>query len=66
MDEHSAAAPRNTRAGVVIDLDDDVVQAILAPKPIAWFIGRPMERPIVAAVLRVFAPRICGSNRPGR
>ena len=56
MHEHRAAAAGDARAGVVVELDDEVVEAVVAPEPVAWFIGRPPERPIVAPVGRVFAP----------
>jgi hypothetical protein len=58
MDEDRAAAPGNSRAGVVIDLDDDVVQAILPPKPVAWFTGRSPKGAIITPVAGVLAPRI--------
>src|SRR5262245_25833600 len=56
MEEHGAAATCHPGTHVVIDLDDEVVEAIIAPEAIAWFIGRPPERPVVAAVGGIFAP----------
>src|SRR5436853_7918709 len=49
MQEHSAAAPGDAGPGVVVDLDDDVVEAVVAPEPVAWFIGRAAKWTIVAA-----------------
>ena len=56
--EHGAAAAGDARAGVVVDLDDEVVEPVVAPQPVAWFIGRAAERPVVAAVARVLAPGV--------
>jgi hypothetical protein len=39
MQEHRTAAPSNARPRVVIDLDDEVIEAVCAHEPIAWFIG---------------------------
>ena len=44
MDEHGAAAPGHARPRVVVDFDDQIVEAVVPAKPIAWFIGRPPER----------------------
>src|SRR4029079_8519146 len=41
MDKARAAPTSHPRPGVVVDLDNDVVQPVLAPKPVAWFNGRP-------------------------
>jgi hypothetical protein len=57
MHEHRAAHACDARTGVVGDLDHQVIKVVAAPQPITWFIGRPSERAVVAAVPRVFAPR---------
>ena len=51
MNEYSAAV-------AVVDFDDQVVKPIGALEAVAWFIGRPPERSVVAPVLGVFAPGI--------
>ena len=56
MDKDCAAATGNAWPGVVIDLDDDVIEAVVAPQPVAWFIGRPPKGTVVAPVVGVFAP----------
>jgi len=66
MDEDRTAAAGDPWPGVVINLDDQIVQPILAPKPIAWFSGRPPKRTIVAAVFGILAPRIGAANLPNR
>jgi len=58
VDEHGAAATGDAGPRVVIDLNKDVVEVIVAPKPVAWFIGRPPEGAVVAPVGGIFAPRI--------
>ena len=65
MEKDRAAPAGHTRPRVVIDLDDDVVEPILAPKPVAWFNGRLVERPIVAPVLRVLAPGVGPTDAAG-
>ena len=57
MDEHRTAPAGDARPGVVVDLDDEIVQPVATPQPVPWFIGRPPERTIVAPVGRILAPR---------
>ena len=52
--------------GVVIDLDDEIVEMILARQPVAGLIADQPNRLVVMAVLRVFAPGVFGPDRPGR
>jgi len=66
MNEYSAAVAGNTRARVVVYFDDQIVKPIGALEAIAWFIGRPPERAIVAPVRGVFAPGIVPPNWPNR
>jgi len=35
MKKDRATPPRNARPGVVVDLDDEVVKAIVPPEPVA-------------------------------
>ena len=56
MKEDGAAMASNARTPIVIDFDDQVVEAILAPEPVPWFIGRQPKRSIVAAVSRILTP----------
>ena len=58
MDKDCAASARHARPCVVIDLDDDVVEPVLAPEPVAWVSGRLAERPIVTPVPGVLAPGV--------
>src|SRR5260370_2440567 len=47
-----AAAAGNARARVVIELDEQGVEIIVAPQPVACRIGGQLYRPVVAAVPR--------------
>jgi hypothetical protein len=66
MDKDGAAAAGNARPRVVVDLDNEVVEAVVPAQPVAWFIGRALERPVVAAVCRIFAPGIAGTDSANR
>ena len=61
MNEDRTAKPSDSRTGIVVDLDNQVVEAVLAPQPVAWFIGRAPEGPVVAAVAWIFAPGVVGA-----
>src|ERR1043166_4442969 len=63
MQEHGAATPGNAGAGVVVDLDDEVVEVIFAPQAVAALAAPAPDRAIVMAVGGVFAPGILGANR---
>jgi hypothetical protein len=56
MQKYRTAAAGDPGAGVVGELDHQVIEVILAPEPIASFIGRPAEGPVVAAIRGVLAP----------
>src|SRR4051812_40345450 len=65
MQEHGAAASGNARAGVVVDLDDEIVEVILAPQAVAGLAGRTPHGLVIMAVGRIFAPGVFGPDRPG-
>ena len=56
MHEDGAAAAGHSRAGIVVDLDDEVVEMIVPPQPVAWFSGRAAEGAVVAPVARILTP----------
>src|SRR5674476_107103 len=64
MDEHGAAA--RGRARVVVDLDDEVVEMVLAREPVGLGAGRQLDRPIVMTVTGVLAPAVVGADAPHR
>ena len=56
MQEHGTAATGDAGPRVVIDLDDQVVEPVVAPEPVAWLMGRAAKRAVVAAVAGILAP----------
>jgi hypothetical protein len=64
--EHGAAAAGDARAGVVGNLDHQIVQVVGAPHAVAGSGGRPMERLVVAPVGGIFTPAECAIDAPGR
>src|SRR5262245_23211907 len=66
MQEHGAAATGNAGPYVVIDLDEVVVEPVVAPEAVAWLIGRAAEWAVVAAVGCILAPGQSGVDADGR
>jgi hypothetical protein len=56
MDKNGAAKILYARTRVMIELDDKIVQMVVAPKAIGRTRLREFDRAIVAAVGRVFTP----------
>lgn len=71
MNKDGAAAAGNAWARVVIQLDYQVIEMILAPKPVGGARGGKLDRAVVAPVCGVLAPAIvpangaCGQVRSG-
>ena len=57
MQKHRAAAAGDARAGVVIDLDDEIVEMIVAPQPVAALFRMQPHRAVVMAIAGILAPR---------
>lgn len=66
MQEYSAAAASNARPGIVVNFDNEIIEPIRTPQPVAWFIGRPVEGPVVPSIGRIFAPSVIGPDPPDR
>ena len=66
MQKYCAAAPGDARRAVVIDLDNEIVEMIIAPEPVTAMVAIPPHRPIVVAALRIFAPGIVGPDGANR
>ena len=66
MDEYGAAAAGHSGLRVVVNLDKQVIDAIVAPQAVAWFTGRPLKCLIIAPVGRIFAPGIGGTDAAQR
>ncbi len=64
MQEYSAAVTGNARPSVVVNFDNEIIQAVATPQPVAWFIGRPVEGPVVPSIGRIFAPGVVGPDPP--
>ena len=63
MNEDRAAKVLHTRAIVVIELDHEIVEMIFALKAVALARRRELDCVIVAAVVRVLAPRVIVADR---
>lgn len=66
MDEYRAASAPHPWPRVMINFDNEIVEMIEAAQPIAWFTGRPLDGAVVAAVSRVFAPGVGGTDGANR
>src|SRR5689334_14885471 len=66
MQEHRAAAAGNPRTRVVVDLDYEIVEVVLAPQAVAALAAAETNRLIVMTIGRVFAPGVLGADRPDR
>ena len=50
----------------MIELEKNVVEAVVPPEPVAWFIGRPPEGAVVAPIGWVFTPGVGGADTANR
>jgi len=66
MNENRAAAPGNPRTDIVIDFDEEIIERIIPPQPVAGFLGRSSKWTIVPAVPHIFAPGEIRGNRSRR
>src|SRR5260370_28660256 len=62
MQESRAAAPEDAGRVVMIDLDDKIVEMIVALEPVSALTAIPPHRLIVMAALRIFAPGVVGPD----
>src|SRR6476620_9253671 len=63
MQEHRAAAPGNTRRSILVDLDNEIVEVIVARQPVATVVAVEPHRLVVMAGARVLAPGVFRANR---
>jgi len=66
MNEHGAAAAGYAGPRVVIDFDDNVVEAVVAAEPIARLVRQAAKRTVIAAIGRVLAPSVVGADAADR
>ena len=61
----NTALPRPAMRGVrvVVDLDDEIVEMVVARQPVAGLVAVEPDRLIVVAVVRVLAPGVLGADR---
>jgi hypothetical protein len=62
MHEDRAASTCYSGAGVVVDLDDKIVEVVVPPQAVAAFARRASKRAVVTAVGGIFAPGKAGDD----
>src|ERR1051325_10901828 len=63
MDEHGAAPAGDPGPGVVVELDNEVVEGVLTLEPVAWLAGVEPDRPVVAPASGILAPAVRRRDR---
>ena len=66
VDENSAAAAGDARPSIVVDFDDEIVEAVVAAQAVAWFSGRPLVGVVVTPIVRVLAPSVVSGDPANR
>ena len=61
MNENGAATFCDARTRVVIDFDDEIVEPVFTRQPIALSVRRYFDWPVIAAIVRIFAPAVGGA-----
>ncbi len=46
----------------MIEFEKNVVEGVVAPEVVAWFIGRPPKRAVIAPIGRIFTPCVGGAD----
>jgi len=62
MQEYRAAAAGDARGAVMIDLDNEIIEVVVARESIGAATGLEPYRLVVMAALRIFAPGVHGPN----
>ena len=65
MHEHGAASARHAGAGVVVDLDDEIVEVVGSPEAIAAVARRASKRVVIPPVGGILAPGEVGCDATG-
>jgi len=65
MHEHGAASACHPRAGVVVDLNDEIVEVVGSPEAVAAVAGRASKRAVIPPVGGILAPGEVGGNAAG-
>lgn len=61
MNENGAATASDTRARVVVNFDDEIVEPVFTREPIALSVRRYLDWPVISAITRIFTPTIGGA-----
>src|SRR5690349_13893738 len=64
VNEDRAAAAGNARTGVMVKLDDQVIEAIVPPQSVGCRTLRDPNRPVIETIPGIFAPAVVLSDRP--
>ena len=62
MKEYRTAAAGDARGGVVINLDDEIIEMIVPREPVAAILATELDRLIVVAARQVFAPGVLATD----
>jgi hypothetical protein len=61
MNENGAATASDSRARVVVNFDDEIVELVFTRQPITLSVRRYLDWPIVSAITRIFTPTVGGA-----
>jgi hypothetical protein len=66
MQEYCAAAACDARRAVVVDLDDEIIEMVVAPETVTALGPNQPNRLVVMAACRVLTPGFLSRNRANR
>src|SRR6201996_8321296 len=66
MQENGTAATGDARRGIVVNLDDVIVQMIVTGESVASLILREPQRPVIMPARGIFAPGVVGPDGANR
>lgn len=61
MNENGAPTFCDARTRVVVDFDYEIIESVFTRQPIALSVRRYFDSPVIAAIVRIFAPTIGGA-----
>jgi hypothetical protein len=64
VNEYRAAASRDSRSRIMVDLDHEIVEMVVAPQPVTRRGARQSHRAVVSAVAPVLAPGVASADPP--
>ena len=66
VDEDSTATTGHPRPSIVVDFNDEIVEAVVAAQAVARFSGRPLVGAVVTPIVRVLAPSVVSGDLANR